>query len=173
MSHIAAIYLHQVVSRLSLFSETSALFYCGCLKGSTFMISAVPDKPNISYAKCEHDKLTINWTYDHDGGKRVKSITIEYKKNIDNTWNKIQVSKALKQYTISALQPETLYIFRVAIRNEIGESEFSDPYEAETTKKGTKVSFSSLLLFVFLLLCVFVCLFFFAFVFFIFVCDVK
>lgn len=146
------------------------------------MFSAVPDKPNISYVKREHDKLTIHWSYDHDGGKPVKSITIKYQKNIDNTWNKIQVSGPLKQCTIPTLQPETIYIFKVAIRNEIGESEFSDPYKAKTTKKGinpfspnapfhylpekhqktvrVKVSFSLLLLFIFLLLCVFVRVFF-------------
>ena len=134
------------------------------------MISAVPDKPKISYAKCEHGRITIHWNYDHDGGKPVKSISIEYKKNIDNTWNKIQVSIPLKQYTIPTLQPETLYIFKVAIRNEIGESEFSDPYEVKTLEKGIIVYFSSLLLFIFLLLFVFARLFFASFFC---VCDVK
>ena len=119
------------------------------------MISAVPDKPKISHAKCEHGQITIHWNYDHDGGKPVKSITIEYQKNIDNTWNKIQVSIPLKQYTIPTLQPETLYIFKVAIRNEIGESEFSDPYEAKTLEKGIFLLCScfSFCLCLFLLVC--------------------
>ena len=93
--------------------------------------------------------MTLYWNYIHDGGKPIQLITIEYRRDVDLSWKKIQISTTLKEYTVANLLPESFYQFRVSLKNEIGESYFSDDYDAETTKKGKILQTIFVFIFVF------------------------
>lgn len=103
----------------------------------SFSISALPTPPKfITSNQKYHDQADLNWELSDDGGSPIHSITVQYKPQLDDIWTTIQVSKPILQYTLTNLEPNTIYDCRVLSTNNVGDSRFSEIFQVKTNRKS-------------------------------------
>lgn len=87
-----------------------------------------PSKPEILIATENSGTITWNPPYD-DGGNKVKRYVVQYKTTNGTHWATCEEEPVDCQMTITKLQPDSEYEFRVAAINSAGTGEFSLPSE--------------------------------------------
>ena len=79
----------------------------------------------------------ITWKFGDDGGLELTALKLQYKKDSQSNWQEIQIKPPNKvKYTITDLQPNTNYKFRILATNSLGTSPPSSIYHTKTTRSG-------------------------------------
>ena len=100
-------------------------------------ILARPEPPSIISVKTGTSTAVVKWRFGDDGGLALTSLTLEYRINTDEKWQSLQLTPADRtQYTITELEPDNNYQFRIRAENNLGKSERSVAYIAQTSKSG-------------------------------------
>ena len=111
-------------------------------------LSANPEPPRILSVKTSPTTAEVTWEFSYDGGIKLLSLTLQYKISSSEKWKSIQITPAeATTYTITDLQSDTNYNYRILASNSIGSSAYSSIYMAKTMKKGIYSQFSIVLLF--------------------------
>ena len=98
---------------------------------------AKPEAPSIISVMPYSSRAVVRWKFADNGGLPLVSLTLEYRVNTDKKWQSLQLTPAdRKQYTITELEPDTNYQFRIRAENKLGRSEASVAYIAQTSKPG-------------------------------------
>ena len=105
-----------------------------------------PPAPSPPYAiSVASTSITLGWdVYVCDGGHRVASFTIQYTTGTsfysfttETIWN---IHRSLRNYTITGLQPDTEYRFRIqAVSFDLSTGFYSRPILIRTLPPGTHV----------------------------------
>jgi len=89
-----------------------------------------PGQPQVDEITAENASIT--WAPpDHDGGAPITNYVVEYRKVGDTKWSHSNPDTVVPEtaFTVSALQPEVDYEFRVAAQNKAGVGPYSPPSE--------------------------------------------
>ena len=100
---------------------------------SMFHFLGIPDPPKIVKVAKTMETAIITWKLGSDNGARITTITIEYKNISSRKWVSIQHSQtSLAKFTLTALEPDEAYDFRMRATNAIGNGGWSLVYTAST-----------------------------------------
>lgn len=115
-----------------------------CICSFAFIV-AKPEPPSIVSVLPSSNRAVVKWKFGDNGGLALISLTLEYRVSTDKKWQSLQLTPADRtQYTITELEPDNNYQFRIRAENKLGKSEPSVAYIAQTSKAGR-----SLLVFLF------------------------
>ncbi|XP_020894216.1 fibroblast growth factor receptor 4 isoform X2 [Exaiptasia diaphana] len=99
-----------------------------------------PQSPRILSVKTSPTTAEVTWEFSYDGGVKLLSLTLQYKISSKQKWNSIQITPAeATTYTITDLQSDTNYNYRILASNSIGSSPYSSIYMAKTMQKEASV----------------------------------
>jgi len=100
-------------------------------------ISAKPEPPRIHSVKTSPDTAEVTWEFAYNGGTKLLSLTLQYKISSKTKWNSVKIIPAeTTTYTITDLEADTNYNYRIMATNSVGSSPFSSIYMAKTMQKG-------------------------------------
>ncbi|EUB61845.1 Titin [Echinococcus granulosus] len=103
-----------------------------------------PSKPEVTIAT--ENSATITWNPPHDdGGDKVKRYVVQYKATDGTHWATCEEEPIDCLMTITKLQPDSEYEFRVAAVNSVGAGEFSHPSQPYTPEKAIESAKPSIL----------------------------
>lgn len=109
---------------------------CKYDKSSVFS-PARPESPTILSVETSESDAVVTWTFGDDGGLELIALKLQYKKGSQSNWQEIQIKPPnIVKYTITDLEPNTNYKFRILATNSLGTSPPSSIYLAKTTKSG-------------------------------------
>ena len=100
-----------------------------------------PKKPLVppSLRACSPTEIEVTVTYDEEatGNSRVRQYKVQYAKKYDDKadeWNSgtFEYAEQIQQFSISGLQADSVYLVRVKMINDYGESPPSDEVEVKT-----------------------------------------
>lgn len=88
--------------------------------------AAAPSAPQIKDYEFTSNEATLRWSMPECNGSPIINYTIEYNSTVpSSTANSIVTEDGKTEYTVSNLQPETSYKFKVQATNAIGSGPFS------------------------------------------------
>ncbi|KAG7464909.1 hypothetical protein MATL_G00170660 [Megalops atlanticus] len=111
---------------------------CSSVKGSPSEVTgfttegAAPDAPALPrLIMRSKSSLALQWKAPNDNGSKITGYLLEYDEGKQSAFKEIYCGHA-KQYKVIRLTPSTKYAFRVAAKNNVGTSAFSDVLTCST-----------------------------------------
>ncbi|XP_075926010.1 LOW QUALITY PROTEIN: protein sidekick-2-like [Petromyzon marinus] len=94
-----------------------------------------PSQPSVHQSGVGSHSVTLRWSVRRDRVSPLRAYTIQARALPGGVWETLApwAPPNLTAYTMDGLKPFTTYKFRVAARNDVGESEWSEESEAVTT----------------------------------------
>lgn len=98
---------------------------------------APPQSPKIVDVETSVSKATVRWKFGDDGGLELISLALQYKEVSETEWQEIQIKPPNRdKYTITDLESNTNYGFRILATNILGSSPPSATFLSKTGKSG-------------------------------------
>ena len=98
---------------------------------------APPQSPKIVDVETSVSKAIVRWKFGDDGGLELISLTLQYKEVSEKEWQEIQIKPPDRdKYTITDLESNTNYGFRILATNILGSSPLSAIFVSKTGKSG-------------------------------------
>uniref|UniRef100_A0A4X2KPL8 Fibronectin type-III domain-containing protein n=1 Tax=Vombatus ursinus TaxID=29139 RepID=A0A4X2KPL8_VOMUR len=95
--------------------------------------SCEPDRPAVpKLVNRTKNSLILQWKGSNDNGSKIISFLLEWDEGKPGTFKECYFGH-LKQYKLTKLSPSTKYSFRLAAKNNLGISEFSETVAFSTT----------------------------------------
>ncbi|XP_043830287.1 fibronectin type-III domain-containing protein 3a-like isoform X4 [Dromiciops gliroides] len=95
--------------------------------------SCEPDRPAVpKLVNRTKNSLILQWKGSNDNGSKIISFLLEWDEGKPGTFQECYFGH-LKQYKLTKLSPSTKYSFRLAAKNNLGISEFSETVAFSTT----------------------------------------
>lgn len=92
-----------------------------------------PKPPELTRLEMFTNKALLHWSVPKDGGSKVLAYILQYRNSSEQGWIAREIRPAnIQSFQIMELIPDTIYSFRIASKNEVGTSEFSDVFRAAT-----------------------------------------
>ncbi|VDM17726.1 unnamed protein product [Hydatigera taeniaeformis] len=131
---------------VSQFSFNFLLHISVVIKNFRFNLD-VPDRPSKPEATITTESsATVAWKPPlDDGGDKVRRYVVQYKTTDGTHWATCEEEPIDCQLTVTKLQPDSEYEFRVAAINSIGAGEFSQPSQPCTPKQAIESAKPSVL----------------------------
>ncbi|XP_046705382.1 fibronectin type-III domain-containing protein 3A-like isoform X1 [Silurus meridionalis] len=105
---------------------------CRSMKGApsesvTFTtLCSFPDTPAVpQFIRHTESSISLQWRSPNDNGSKITGFCLEYQQEKQSAFKEIYRGLA-KQYKVVHLMPSTKYAFRLAAKNDVGMSAFSD-----------------------------------------------
>ena len=97
------------------------LSFAGFFKLTFFFFPSRIGKPGTPEVLLEDDSAHLSWSAPRDDGRSpVFDYIIEYKQAGDMRWKSVNSGSKATNYTVSGLQPDREYEFRVSAENKAG-----------------------------------------------------
>lgn len=112
----------------------------------------IPDVPgpvkNLKVVDTADGEVSLAWEEpENDGGSKVISYVVERRDVKRKTWTLATDHSESPEYTVTGLQKDSFYFFRVSARNRVGNGPFVETDEAVQAKnKFGRVNFEHTLL---------------------------
>lgn len=82
------------------------------------------------------NNVVLHWSVPKDGGSKILAYVLQYKNASEGEWMSREIRPAnVQSFQIMGLEPNTMYSFRIAARNEVGISKYSDVLRTATEKE--------------------------------------
>lgn len=99
-----------------------------------------PQSPKIVDVETSVSKATVRWKFGDDGGLELISLALQYKEVSETEWQEIQIKPPDRdKYTITDLESNTNYGFRILATNILGSSPPSATFLSKTGKSEPTV----------------------------------
>jgi hypothetical protein len=94
--------------------------------GSTFVYTS-PSAPILRVVSHSSNSISLSWTTEDNGGKALNGYVLQYGKTSGDTWTSISSSGlASNSRVVTGLIQGQNYRFRVAVSNQVGQSQYSE-----------------------------------------------